>query len=54
LRNPDLISVDKDKIGSVYYVKTMEGKGIAVVVNKDTQNIRTIIVNKVDYFKKPD
>ena len=54
LRNPDLISIDKNKKGSIYYVKTIEDKGIAVVANKDTQNIRTIIVNKVDYFKKSD
>lgn len=27
---------------------------MAVVVNRDIQNIRTIIVNRVDYFKKSD
>ena len=54
LKKPDLISVDKNKKGSIYYVKIVGDKGLAVVVNRDTQNIRTIIVNKVEYFKKSD
>ena len=54
LKKPDLISVDKNKKGSIYYVKIIGDKGLAVVVNRDTQNIRTIIVNKVEYFKKSD
>ena len=35
-------------------MKILGDKGLAVVVNRDTQNIRTIIVNKVEYFKKSD
>ncbi|WP_297454207.1 hypothetical protein [Persephonella sp.] len=54
LKKPDLISIDKSKKGSIYFVKILDNKDVAVVVNRDIQNIRTIIVNRVDYFKKSD
>ncbi|WP_457625702.1 hypothetical protein [Persephonella sp.] len=54
LKNPDIISVDKNKKESIYYVSVIKDKAIAVVVNKDMQNIRTILVNRIDYFKKSD